>query len=164
VASNHDSFLARWVVSQDWRVDPTNAEFYLRTALELVKRTSLQASGTVYPNPLGYWIEQRRDPRIKVLRQDESFTRAGVELSMHGDLGPNGARGSVANLRRIGVRSVVGHSHSPAINEGCYQVGTSTNLKLEYNAGPSGWLNTHCILHRDGKRQLINIINGAWRL
>ena len=164
VASNHDNFLARWIVSHDWRLDPTNAEFYLRTALEMAKRTSLQESGTVFPNPLGYWIDQKKDPRIKVLRQDESFARLGVELSMHGDLGPNGARGSVSNLRRIGVRSVIGHSHSPAIDEGCYQVGTSTSLKLEYNAGPSGWLNTHCVLHRDGKRQLINIINGEWRL
>ena len=50
---------------------------------------------------------------------------------MHGDKGPNGARGSIRNLRRIGIRSVIGHTHSPGIDEGCYQVGTSTRLRLE---------------------------------
>jgi hypothetical protein len=35
---------------------------------------------------------------------------------------------------------------------------------LEYTAGPSSWLNTHCLLHADGKRQLIHIIDGKWRL
>ena len=164
VPSNHDNFLARWIRDTDWRLDPTNAEFYLRTALELVKGTTFGASGTSYPSPLSYWFSQLGRPNIRPLKGDESFTLCGVELSMHGDLGPNGMRGSIGNLRRIGVRSVIGHSHTPGIDEGCYQVGTSTNLRLEYNSGPSGWLNTHCILHADGKRQLINIINGQWRL
>ena len=75
---------------------------------------------------------------------------------MHGDRGPNGARGSAKNLRRIGIKSVIGHSHSPQISEGCYQVGTSSRLKLEYNEGPSGWLNTHCVIHADGKRQFVD--------
>jgi hypothetical protein len=37
VSSNHDDFLARWLREQDWRVDPENAEFYLETALQLVR-------------------------------------------------------------------------------------------------------------------------------
>jgi hypothetical protein len=84
---------------------------------------------------------------------------------MHGDKGPNGARGSLKNLRGVGVKSIIGHSHSPGISEGCYQVGTSSCLRLDYNAGPSGWLNTHCVLYANGKRSLINIIgNEGWRL
>jgi hypothetical protein len=84
---------------------------------------------------------------------------------MHGDRGPNGARGSIKNLRRIGVKSIIGHSHSPGIDEGCYQVGTSTSLvpRLQ-QSGPSSWLNTHCLVYANGKRTLINIINGEWRL
>ncbi len=89
---------------------------------------------------------------------------AGVELGMHGDRGPNGSRGSIKNLRRIGVKSIIGHSHTPGIEEGCYQVGTSTVLNLEYANGPSSWLNTHCLLYPNGKRTLVNIIDGKWRL
>jgi hypothetical protein len=163
VSSNHDDMLARWVRDTDWRNDPTNAEFYLRTALEMARRILLDNHGTSYPSPFGYWCGQWAKPGVKYLA-GQSFALAGIELSMHGDLGPNGARGSAKNLRRIGVKSVIGHSHSPCIEEGCYQVGTSTALKLEYNLGPSGWLNTHCLLHANGKRQLITIINGEWRL
>jgi hypothetical protein len=67
-------------------------------------------------------------------------------------------------MRRIGVKSIIGHSHTPAIEEGCYQVGTSTKLSRGYTHGPSSWLNTHCLIYPNGKRTLINVIDGKWRL
>ena len=166
VSSNHNDFLARWIISHDWKDDAVNAEFYLMTALAMIKQTKMGAGGTEYPNPFPYWGEHVLKDRSKFvfLRGDQSYLRGGVELGLHGDRGPNGQRGSARNLRRIGVRSIVGHSHSPEISEGCYQVGTSTRLRLEYNSGPSSWLNAHCVLHADGKRQLVLIINGEWRL
>ena len=164
VASNHDDFLRRWICSSNWKDDPTNAEFYLETALAMVRGTRRGDGGTEYPSPFPYWVSRLGGPRLRCLAGRESYVLSGVELGLHGDNGPNGARGSILNLRRIGVRSIIGHTHSPGIDEGCYQVGTSTRLSLEYNEGPSGWLNTHCVLHADGKRQLINIINGEWRL
>jgi hypothetical protein len=164
VASNHNDFLQRWIVSTDWREDPTNAEFYLTTALQMVKGTSLNDSGTTYPDPFAYWVNRAGHPKIRVLAVDESFQLGGVDLGQHGELGPNGARGSITNLRRVGARSIIGHSHSPGIDEGAMQVGTSTRLRLEYNSGPSSWLNAHAVLHADGKRQLIFIIDGQWRM
>lgn len=164
VGSNHNDFLRRWILRTDWRDDPTNAAFYLETALAMVKGTTYSRHGTSYPDPFTYWVEQAKLERTRVLRPDQSFVLAGVELGMHGDQGPNGARGSSKNLRRIGVRSFIGHSHTPGIDEGCYQVGTSTSLRLEYNSGPSSWLNAHGVLHADGKRQLIIIVDGEWRL
>lgn len=167
VSSNHNDFVRRYMLTQDWREDPSNAAFYLQTALHLVGQMKIGASGFEMPDPFAYWFDLLsggKNKNVRVLGSSESFTRAGVEMGMHGDHGPSGARGSARNLRRIGVRSVIGHSHSPCIEEGCYQVGTSTGLKLEYTIGPSAWLNTHCILHRDGKRQLISVIDGNWRL
>lgn len=164
VTSNHDDMLRRWVVSHDWKSDPENAEFYLKLALGMVQQTKLTERGTEYPSPFAMIFPEMVDmTNIRLLRGDESFTLAGIELGMHGDRGPNGARGSARNIRRIGVKSVIGHSHTPAIEEGCVQVGTSTNLRLEYNGGPSSWMNAHCLLHADGKRQLIFIIDGHWR-
>ena len=163
VPSNHDDFLRRWIVKHDWRDDPTNAEFYLETALHMARETKMLESGASYPSPFGHWLEHL-GPGIRALRGDESLVLGGVELGMHGDRGPNGARGTIRNLRRVGVRSVIGHSHSPGIEEGCYQTGTSTFLRLEYNSGPSGWLQAHVLVHADGKRQLIIIIDGKWRL
>jgi len=163
VGSNHNDMLRRWVMRNDWRADPTNAEFYLETALAMTRGTKLTGHGTEHPDPFIHWLRAANLENVQALEQDESFMLAGVELGMHGDLGPNGARGSVKNLRRIGVRSIIGHSHSPAIDEGCYQVGTSTRLRLEYNHGASSWLNTHAVLHHDGKRQLVTMVDGQWR-
>ena len=98
------------------------------------------------------------------LERDESLVLGSVELSLHGDKGPNGARGSRSNLKRIGVKTIIGHSHSPGIDGGCYQTGTSTPLRLDYNKGPSSWLNCHCVLYANGKRSLLPIIDGEWRL
>lgn len=163
VASNHDDFLRRWILSNDWRSDPGNARFYLETAMAMFDGTKMGLGGAEYPSPFAYWARKLL-PGVKVLGGNESYAVSGIEMGMHGDRGPNGARGSRKNLRRIGVKSIVGHSHSPGIDEGCYQTGTSTRLRLEYNSGPSSWLNTHCVVYANGKRALLNIIEGEWRL
>jgi hypothetical protein len=165
VPSNHNDFLTRWVINTDPRTQPGNAKFWAETFLAMADELKLDGSGTSYPEPFAYWgREYLPHDRFRFLDRDASYQVAGIELGMHGDRGPNGARGSIRNLARIGVKSIIGHTHSPGINEGCYQVGTSTRLKLEYNSGPSGWLNTHCVIYANGKRSLINVINGEWRL
>lgn len=163
VGSNHDDFLRRWVISTDWRRDPVNAAFYLETALAMVREAKMGVGGTEYPSPFPYWLRCANLARVSALRADESFALAGVELGMHGDKGPNGARGSTRNLRRIGTKSIKAHDHQPGIDEGCYSAGTSTRLRLEYTSGPSGWLNAHVALNADGKRQIILIVDGQWR-
>jgi hypothetical protein len=164
ISSNHNDFLMRWLLAKDWREDPANAEFYLKTALAVAQHTQMGLGGAEYPDPFTYWVEQAKLSNITCLSDNDSLSIVGIELGMHGDKGPNGSRGSITNLRRIGVKSVIGHSHSPGISEGCVQVGTSSRLRLEYNRGPSGWLNTHCLLHADSKRQLVTIVDGRWRL
>lgn len=164
VPSNHDNFLARWVISTDWRRSPANARFYLETALAMLKSTRMTAGGTVHADPFKHWVDKLKGAApIRCLEADERFELGGVECGLHGDRGPNGARGSLRNLSRIGARVISGHSHTPGIEEGHYQCGTSTPLKLEYTRGPSSWLNTHCVVYANGKRSLITIIDGQWR-
>jgi hypothetical protein len=166
VPSNHNDFLRRWIVNNDWRQDPANAKFYLKTALQMVEETTFEPGfGTRYPSPLPMLFPQIVDcDNIDTLVGKQSYQIAGIELIMHGDRGPNGARGSIRNHRNLGVRSIIGHSHSPGILEGCWQVGTSTELTLEYTEGaPSSWLNAHCVINADGKRQMLIIIDGRWR-
>ncbi len=164
VPSNHDDMISRWVKRADWKQDIENAEFYLETALKMVRGTRMGKAGAEYPDPFTMWLrESTIGSSVYALERDESFVLGNVELGMHGDVGPNGSRGSRANLRRIGVRSIIGHSHSPGIEEGCYQTGTSSILRLEYTHGPSSWLNAHVLLNADGKRQLLIIVDGTWR-
>jgi hypothetical protein len=164
VPSNHDNFLARWIIATDWRRSPGNATFYLETALAMVRSTRMGPGGTVHADPFKFWVDKLKgDASIRCLEADERFDLGGVECGLHGDRGPNGARGSLRNLSRIGARVTSGHSHTPGIEEGHYQCGTSTPLKLEYTRGPSSWLNTHCAIYANGKRSLITIIDGKWR-
>lgn len=162
VSSNHDDFLARWIRGSDWRGDPDNAEFYLRTALAMVRSVSFNpASGSEVINPFTYWIEQlANNPSIKCLGLDESFMVGNTECGYHGDRGPNGARGSIMNLSRLGTRVMSGHGHSPGEEGGHTRVGTSTGLRQEYTIGPGSWLNTHGVIHANNKSQLIHIIDG----
>ncbi len=165
-ASNHDDFLARWMKSVDWRKEPSvNAEFYLKTALAMVQQSSVTEKGYNELAPFPYWMEQFIEKaKVRFLGDDESYTVHGVEVGQHGHRGPNGARGTLNNYSKIGVKTIIGHSHTPGIKEGSYQVGTSSMLKLDYTSGPSSWLNTHGIVYENGKRCLINIIDGHWRL
>jgi hypothetical protein len=162
VMSNHDDFFTRYIKSQDWRDDPINADWYLETALHMVRNTHMTSAGVKHPDALRYWLEKYNLKNTRLLSSDESFVIRNVELGMHGNRGPNGSRGSVKNLRRIGVKSVVGHVHVPQEDEGCTSVGTMTRLRLDYNSGPSGWLNANCFVNADGKRQLIFIIDGKF--
>lgn len=165
VPSNHNDFVDRYMNKVDWKEDLVNARFYFETGSHLLNNSGIGPSGFEMPSPFEFWFSKfSSSKQVRVLRASASLLRCGVELAMHGDVGPSGSRGSAHNLKRIGVRSVIGHSHTPCIAEGCYQVGTSTALRLEYNKGPGSWLNTHCVLHADGKRQLITIIDGDWRI
>lgn len=54
--------------------------------------------------------------------------------------------------------------NSPKIEKGAHQVGTSSNLRLDYTSGsPSSWATAHVIVHPNGRRQMIFIVNGKWR-
>jgi hypothetical protein len=170
VPSNHDNFLSRWMVASDWR-SVGNKRFYLETALAMLDSVSVNEGGTTYADPFVHWVRKLTAPLvgekcgfIVCPDVDEPVLAGNIELNNHGDRGPDGTRGSMKRLARIGSRLITGHRHGPAIEEGHYGVGTSTPRKLEYTRGPSSWLNTHCVVYANGRRSLISIIDGQWRL
>lgn len=159
VPSNHDDMLARWIISEDWKKLPAeNRAFYLKVALHMAENTVMSDIGTSYPDPFVKIFEDANIPNARALKSGEEFSLADVALWLHGDDGPNGARGNRRNIRRVATKSIIGHSHSPGEDEGCVQVGTSTRLLAEYTGPLGSWLNTHCDLNADGKRQLITIV------
>ncbi len=164
VGSNHDNFLSRWVISTDWRSVPANAAFYLDTARAMLASVRMGPGGAEYSDPFKHWVDRLRGKaEIRCLAKDEPFQLGDVECGAHGDKGPNGARGSIKNLSRLGARMVIGHSHTPGIQEGAYQTGSSTPLALEYTGGPSSWQNAHVVVYASGKRSLLLIVDGRWR-
>lgn len=165
VGSNHNDFLNRWMNSQDWRHDPKNAELYLETALEMVRTAKIGAQGAEIQDPFAMWFNRLVSKRnIRCLGRNESLVIAGIECSLHGDQGPNGSRGSRANLSKIGAKTIIGHSHTPGITNGCYQTGTSTPLSLEYTGPVGSWLQSHVSIDPMGKRHIHTLIKGKfWR-
>jgi len=164
--SNHDRHLERWLKEADWRSDPVNAEFYLDCQKAFLG--AIRAGSSFHALK---WAVTTNGPvkKVKFLEPGESYVvcrdrSGGVELGLHGDQGPGGARGSIRNLARIGRKLVIGHSHSAGIFNGAYQVGVSARLDMEYARGaPSSWTHTDCVVHPNGKRQMVTWFNGRWR-
>ena len=165
VPSNHDDMLKRWVIREDWKRDPVNAEFYLETALNMLRSTRMSETGTETLDPFQMIVESRDGlGSVTCVPINGSLVIAGIECSLHGDKGPNGARGSIKNLRRIGPKVIIGHSHTPGIDEGAYQTGTLTRSEAEYTGPVGSWLNTHCSIDAFGKSHLQAWVAGAFWL
>jgi hypothetical protein len=160
VRSNHHTWLDRWIRSG--ASSPANLRLWHELSLAILAEAKSGPAGPEFPDPLE-WYCRRAGLKARFLKENEPFEVAGIELSMHGHTGPDGRRGTARGLSSLGYRSVVGHSHSPRIDRGVYQVGTSSRLRLNYNEGPSSWSHTHCVIHANGKRQMIHILGGHWR-
>lgn len=169
VKSNHDEHIERWLKEADPNSDPENAKFYHYLKYHQYK--------SVYENKkfdvIEFWCENPDEfrgmdedvfNRTYFLSRNENMEIGGIELSLHGDIGPNGARGSLRNLSRLGQKLIIGHSHTPGISNGSYQVGTTSDLVLDYVRGPSSWLHTSAIIYPDGNVTLITVINGKWHI
>jgi hypothetical protein len=157
VKSNHDEFLEEYLGKGYYVKDPQNHLYSLSLAEAMI----------LGKDPLKYAVEQKGFTswdKVDWLERDEDYRVAGVQLGVHGDKGPNGSRGSVKSMEVSYGQSITGHSHTPEIVRGAWQTGTSTYLKLGYNKGASSWLQSSCLLYKDGSRQLINVINGKYKL
>jgi hypothetical protein len=161
VRSNHDDFVDRWLKNEDWKKQPTfkNAPLYMDLSARLLRQY-----GTNPHNVKGVIPEliNERFPKFITLGRNASYKVKNWELGQHGDIGSNGSRGSLLQFRDLNTKIIVGHYHSPGRKDGALSVGTSTKLRVGYNNGPSSWLQSHVIIHSDGRAQHINFINGEY--
>ena len=147
IASNHDDMLDRAMSQGDWRDNLKNAEIFL-------KMLRITLSGKAPEGIIPYTIN-KRFKKIKALGLNDSYEKYGVELALHGHKGPNGSKGNVNAFAKLSTKTIIGHSHSPSIRWGCYQVGVSCSLEHGYNKGLSGWAYAGVTLNKHGKRQMI---------
>ena len=171
INSNHDRHLGRWLAENDGRFDPVNAFFWSWLNAQTIDYQFTHDGNE--PDHFKLAIERMRpnfeaDNNVYFLPSDHSFVLCpkfggGIEAGMHGDLGPNGARGSIGYFAKFGRRSNVGHSHTTGIRGGAFQTGTNSKLRLEYVHGPSSHSHSDIITHENGKRQIVTLFNGKWR-
>lgn len=165
VNSNHDRHFERYLREVDWRWDLENAEFagtvhlaYLRALREGVSFNAMKCAVESFNGPI---------PNTLWLEPGQSYVvcknaGGGIELGFHGDLGAGGARGSLKNLSLLGRKVVIGHGHGAGILNGAWQVGVMV-LELEYAMGsPGNWSISFCVIHENGKRQMITVWDGRW--
>jgi hypothetical protein len=167
-AANHDEALIRWLKETVPGEDPTNAEFWL-SASQRAYAAMKAGDTTFYPVEWAVSRAYRNRPkRVKWLRRDEDYivcpdAHGGIELSMHGDIGGNGARGSLPNFARTGRKCIVAHGHSAGLRDGAMQVPLMGGLDQGYNIGQSNWSQGFGLVYPNGKRSLVTIYRGRWR-
>ena len=143
MSSNHNDHLDKWLSSYDPKLDMTNAKVYFGIMYTMLDNIDKGISTTAFES---YFKTFFKDYCVEFAKRDEEYLISGIDVSYHGDRGGNGSRGSAAQFARAKHNLVIGHSHSPKIEKGVFQVGTSTS-RLEYSVGLTSWANTHCIIH-----------------
>jgi hypothetical protein len=167
VPSNHNDALGRWLDEADFREDVQNAEIYLEA--NLARYRAIAAGDEAFD--VFRWAMARHDPRemkgiIFPPRNGSYLTceaAGGIENALHGDQGPNGARGSALAFTRVAVRMNVGHSHTASIMDGVYTAGLCGLLDQKYNSGPSSWSHTQIVTYSSARRTLVTVLDGRWR-
>jgi hypothetical protein len=153
VRSNHDSAMKRWMDSPQVIEDGRNAYIYHHA--NAIRAKALMEGREV--DVFEHILREKQACALKdVLFVDarKSFRVYGVEHALHGDKGPNGARGTPNNLFRVYLMITAGHTHSPFQRDGFVSAGCC-NLYQGYNEeGPSGWAIAFVIGHKDGSRQI----------
>lgn len=159
VKSNHDDFIDRWIKRAKFAKDPKNIKIgsELFAVIAGTKKDFFEEGLKLVGLPKNY-------SKLRWLTVDEDYVVGGINLGAHGDKSANGARGSIKGLAKSYPKCVVGHSHTPGIFKGAFQVGTTSKLRLGYNSGPSSWVHCSCLVYENGQRQLIISINGRWHL
>ena len=160
IASNHNEHLERWLNECDPKEEPWNAKIYHKIMYEILLRIENREEY----DPFAIYAENKIKENIQFFSRSNNLIIDDILLSAHGDMGANGSRGSRDQFSLLPEKTIIGHSHSPGIEKGCYQVGTSSKLRLDYNIGsPSSWHHCHCIVYPNGKRQLLFITHGKYR-
>ncbi len=161
VRSNHDDFLDRWLKNEDWKKQPTckNSLVYMQYSAMLLKQYAVDQYDVKGLIPE---LINSKYPKYITLGRNASYSVKNWELGQHGDVGASGSRGSLLQFRKLNTKIIVGHYHSPGRKDGAMAVGTSTGLRVGYNIGASAWLQSHIIIHNDGKAQHINFIDGEY--
>lgn len=176
VCSNHDRHGDRWLDEGNFKADLPNAKWYLCAQLSRVLATEYNHKNceseldaklmqALKVRPERGWAffswSMRHRPELKDLKfieLDESYLIGPrghqVECGLHGDLGPNGSKGSNRALTRLGRRNNKGHDHSAAIYEGTYSAGVC-QLDMDYAKGPTTWSISHILTYLNGKRTLL---------
>lgn len=169
VNGNHDEpAFRKWLSEADTRFDPANRAFWHECNAKLARE--LETGNTDF-NVFEWAIREKANLMNTVfLPIDTSYVickdskGGGIEIGLHGDIGPNGGRGNPRAFRSLGRKANTGHTHSASINQGVYTAGVLGKLDMDYNKGPSSWSHSNVLTYPNGKRTIVTMkSNGKWK-
>lgn len=152
VASNHNSFLDRFVRNVDWR-KARNKAAYLEMA-------NIVAKGLAPKGLFNYYLSNIDN--VVGLGYGDSYRLLDWELGLHFDAGANGSRPSMNQFKNLMTKTIGGHGHTPHRVNGSLMVGTLTKRRLGYNTGLSSWINGIVLIYPNGKASHIHFIKGKY--
>lgn len=152
-SSNHADFIDRWLQNDDWRKE-NNKSLYLEFA-------NITAKGLAPKGIVAYLLEKEYS-NIRCLSVDESYKVLDFEISVHGNIGASGSRGSAIQYKNLNVKLITAHTHSSSRTDNHLCAGTLTKLRMGYNIGMSSWIASNVVIYPDGKASHIHIINNKY--
>lgn len=166
VPSNHDLHLDRWTMEADWRQDPLNARLIIELVGEKLRAID---EGDKDFSLLEYSLRSMQEfDNVRFLSLDESFVIGkrdefvGIECGLHGDLGPNGARGSDHSLLKLGRPINKGHNHQ-ATRLGLVMSAGACAETFPYMKGPNSHSVAHILTYVNGARTHLIMFDRKWR-
>ena len=166
VESNHDHHFSVWLKNGDYRKDPVNAEFFLKSQARVYQAIRERDEDfSIFQHTLSEMVPSLE--KYIWLGEDDSFKLCddgdgGIEYGMHGHLGANGSRGTPMQFTKFGPRIWIGHGHAAMAFDGMMRTGVFA-LDMKYNRGPSSWNQVFGVTHVTGKRQLVWINDDQYR-
>jgi hypothetical protein len=159
VYGNHEDHLMKYLREARYALDiPEN--HYL--ALELSKD---MLDGK---NPIEEWC-RRNYPELMSnivwLKKGEDIRVDGIIMSVHGDKGHSGSKGTPSNIEKSYGKSNTGHTHSALILRDAYVAGCMCVFDMPYTEGSaSKWSHSNIINYKNGKRTIVNSFSGKWTI
>lgn len=158
IASNHNEHLDRWVNENDVRnLSWENARFYVRLLAKAMDIVELGDNhGVEGPGLFELAFRELCDGQnIKFIGRSDSLIIGGIQNAYHGDVGPNGSRGSPPSFSKLTQKVNLGHSHTSSIIDGVYSAGTMTAIRQPYMRGADNHCQSCIVTHHNGKRQIL---------
>jgi len=157
-ASNHPEWINRYLTGNRWVNDPVN----YRTALSLTNAL------LNHQDPIEYYFQENAPElcdRIQFYKRSEMQRLSNWLYTIHGDLGPDGARGSIHNQSAAGP-VIMEHIHGAGKKGDVMAVGTLALQTLDYAANRlSSWQAQNIVIYQSGAaQQLWMSPRGKWKI
>ncbi len=161
VESNHDLALDSWLRDNkfDVRKDPKNARTYHALMLAYIEAMDNGSFNDLAKMDLAFAALADRLPElssnIEFGKIDSQRLAFGYDISMHGHVGTGGARGSAVSFKKMRIKTVTGHTHSPFEDNNTVVVGVTGSMEMGYNKGGTTWDRANAVVYPNSTHQLL---------